>query len=415
MLVGLAIRDVVLADRLDLSFEAGLTVLTGETGAGKSLLLDALGLAIGARSEAALVRRGASQASATAVFCLPPEHEAWAVLSEKGFAPEPGGELVLRRGVGADGRSRAFINDQPAGVAALRELGEALVQTHGQHQTVGLMDSRSHRTLLDAFGGLQAQAETCAETWMARAAADRRLSALQADAVQSQRRRVEITEQLGELDRLAPRPGEEAALAEERALLGAAERAIAEIAAAREALAADALSAKLGQAFRSLSRARERTLAAGVAEEGAAVGRLLAAGEAVDRILIEVGEAASAIDAAFETFAFEPDRLEKAEERLFALRAAARRLDIAVEALPDVRASLAASLASIDAFADSLAAAEREAAEARLAYGAAAETLGEARRAAAGQLAARVHAELGPLRLGKARFRVAVEPLPENR
>jgi len=415
MLIGLAIRDVVLADCLDLAFGAGLTVLTGETGAGKSIILDAMGLALGARGEAGLVRRGAAQASAAAVFAPAADHPVWDLLDEKGLAFDRGEDLVLRRLLGADGRSRAFVNDQATGVGTLREVGELLVQVHGQHETVGLLDARTHRPLLDAFGALEGETRACTAAWSAWRAAEDRLAVLANDGARVASERAEIADRLTELDRLAPRAGEEAALAEERAVLGAAERAIADIDAARDAVAGDALSARLGQAFRALGRARERALAGGVTAEAAAPRLLTAAADAVDRALIEAAEAAAAIDAAAEAFTFEPCRLEEAEGRLFALRAAARKLGVEVEALPDARLSLAERLSAIDGADDVLQAARAATAAAKAAYAAAATALSSARRSAAERLSASVQAELAPLRLGKARFRVAVEPLAEAR
>src|ERR1700761_8062109 len=167
MLIGLTIRDVVLVEALDLAVGPGLTVLTGETGAGKSIILDALGLATGARADAGLVRQGAERAVATAVFALPPRHAAWAVLAEKGLDYDPSEDLVLRRQVGADGRSRAFVNDQAVGVAVLKELGELLIEVHGQHETVGLLDARAHRGLLDAFAGCEGDRDACRTAWRA--------------------------------------------------------------------------------------------------------------------------------------------------------------------------------------------------------------------------------------------------------
>jgi DNA repair protein RecN (Recombination protein N) len=415
MLIGLAIRDVVLADSLDLAFGAGLTVLTGETGAGKSIILDALGLALGARGEAGLVRRGANQASAAAVFALEADHPAWGVLEDKGLAFDRGEDLVLRRLIGADGRSRAFVNDQATGVTALRELGELLVQVHGQHETVGLLDARTHRPLLDDFGGLDDRLDACRGAWTARRVAEASLAAAEAAAGTAESERSEAAERLAELDRLSPREGEEALLAEERAMLGAGERALAEIAAAREALSPDNLAARLGQAFRALGRARERALSAGVDETSSAPTRLAAAAEAVDRTLIEAAEAAAAIDAAAETFDFEPGRLDRAEERLFALRGAARKLGVGVEDLPAARARLAARLAEIEGAEDALIEARARESAARDAWQAAAAALTAARRKAAAELAAAVQAELAPLKLGKARFRVAVEPAGEGR
>ncbi len=415
MLIGLAIRDVVLVDSLDLAFGAGLTVLTGETGAGKSIILDALGLALGARGEAALVRRGANQASAAAVFAPSADHAVWALLEDKGLAFDRREDLVLRRLITVDGRSRAFVNDQATGVAVLREVGDLLVQVHGQHQAVGLLDGRTHRGLLDAFGGLEGLADSCAQAWAAWRAARKRLADLEAEHARNAAQAEELSANLTELDRLAPREGEETILASERAMFSAAERAITDIAAAREALAGDAPVARLGQAFRALSRARERALAAGVAAEASAPRLLAAAAEAVDRTMIEAGEAAAAIDAAAEAFAFEPGRLEAAESRLFALRAAARKLQVTVDDLPATRIDLAERLGAIENADQALAVARRGSELARDAFLAAAGALGEARREAARQLGGAVQGELGPLHLGKARFRVTVEELPEAR
>ena len=178
MLIGLGIRDVVLAAGLDLAFGPGLTVLTGETGAGKSIILDALGLALGARGEAGLVRQGAAQAVASAIFAPAADHPVWDILDEKGLAFDRDEDLVLRRVLGVDGRSRAFVNDQATGVGVLRELGAVLVEVHGQHETVGLLDARTHRPLLDAYGALEGETAACAAAWAAWRSAEDRLAGL---------------------------------------------------------------------------------------------------------------------------------------------------------------------------------------------------------------------------------------------
>ena len=413
MLIGLGIRDVVLIEALDLSFGAGLTALTGETGGGKSIVLDALGLAIGARADAGLVRQGRPQASAAAIFAPTPDHPVWAALEEKGFAFERDEDLVLRRQLSADGRSRAFVNDQPASVGVLRELGAMLVEVHGQHETVGLLDSRTHRPLLDAFGGLGPAAAGTAAAWVAWRAAQGACEALKASSQRAQAEAEELSLRLSELDRLDPKAGEEDVLAEERALLGASERALADISAAREALGGDSLSSRLGQALRALERARERTVQAGAGEDAAAVQRLTQAAGAVERALAEASESLAAVDAAAEAFDFEPGRLEKAEERLFALRAMARKLGVSVDDLAAERLRLAGALRGIETAGDAMKAAEAEAAKARQGYLEAAARLTDGRRAAAGRLAAAVEGELGPLRLDKARFRVALAELGE--
>ncbi|MBV9509483.1 MAG: DNA repair protein RecN, partial [Caulobacteraceae bacterium] len=414
MLIGLSIRDIVLIETLDLAIGPGLTALTGETGAGKSIILDALGLATGARADAGLVRRGAAQAQATAIFAPAPEHPVWAYLDEKGLSYALDEDLVLRRQLSADGRSRAFVNDQAASVGVLRDLGAMLLEVHGQHETVGLLDARTHRPLLDAFGGLRGDAGACSAAWSAWRAARETAEALRSAAERSAADAEELALRLGELDRLDPREGEETALAEKRALLGAAEKALADIAGAREALG-DGFVAKLAQALRALERARERTAAAGVGQGEAALARLAEAAAALDRTLVEAEEAAAAVDAAAAAFDFEPGQLDAAEERLFALRAMARKLSVTVDALPATRLRFAEALRGAETSEEQLKAAEDAAAVARGAYLEAAKALSAARRAAGDRLAKAVEAELAPLKLEKARFRVAVEPLGEDR
>ncbi len=413
MLIGLWIRDVVLIEALDLSIGPGLTALTGETGAGKSIILDALGLATGARADAGLVRQGATQAMASAVFAPPLDHPVWELLEEKGLAYARDEDLVLRRTLSVDGRSRAFVNDQATSVGVLKELGQHLLEVHGQHETVGLLDARTHRPLLDAYGSLRPLAKAVADRWAAwrdaRAKADALREAVDRAAADAE----ELTLRLTELDRLAPQEGEETALAEERAILGAAEKAITDINDARGAF--DGLSAKLAAAVRAVEHALARAVQAGAAEDGPAVSRLTAASAAIDRVFGEAQEAEAAVDAAAEAFDFRPDRLEKAEERLFELRGMARKLQVSVEELPTLRVRFAERLRAMESSEDDLKAADAAVAQARAAYMADAEKLSAARRAAGERLAAAVMAELPPLKLDKARFRVAVEALAEDR
>ena len=413
MLIGLGIRDVVLIEALDLAIGPGLTALTGETGGGKSIILDALGLAVGARADAGLVRQGRPQASAAAIFAPPQGHPAWAYLEDKGLTFEPDEDIVLRRQLSADGRSRAFVNDQPTSVAVLRDLGALLLEVHGQHETVGLLDARTHRPLLDAFGRLAGPAAACATAWERWKAAHERADALESLAVRASAEIDELTLRLGELDRLDPREAEEAALAEERALLGAAEKALADISSARDLMGGDSLSARLGQALRALDRARERTLQAGASADNAAARLIADAAAAVDRALVEAGEAAAAIDAAAHAFDVEPGRLEQAEERLFALRAMARKLSIPVEQLPAERLRMAAALRATETAGDSLKQAQAAAAAAHAAYLDAAGALTAARRQAGDDLALALAGELAPLKLDRASFRVSIEPATE--
>ena len=428
MLTALSIRDVVLVDALDLEVEDGLTVLTGETGAGKSIILDALGLALGGRGDAGLVRAGAKQAVATAVFTAPDDADLIALIAERGFDVSPGEDLILRRVLSADGRSRAYINDQTAGVAALREIGARLVEVHGQHETVGLLDWKTHRGLLDAYGGTAPQLSAVALAADRLKAAEARLAALRAAAADAAARSEEITLNLADLDALGPREDEETELAGERAILGAAEKAMADLADARTQLGGDKLVQKLSAALRAVEHARQRAAQAlagpgdGVAEtpaepavEHLVLTRLSAAAEAIDRTIVEALEAIAEVDAAANAFDFEPGRLDKAEERLFALRAAARKLNTTVHALPALRASLREQLRLIEDGAEALTAAQRETTAAREAYDLAATFLTSAREAAGERLTRAVMAELTPLKLDRARFRVAFEPVGEDR
>ena len=415
MLIGLNIRNVVLIESLDLGIGPGLTALTGETGAGKSIILDALGLATGARADAGLVRRGSAQASVTAMFDLAASHAVWAMLDDKGLGYAPGEELILRRLLGADGRSRAFVNDQATSVGVLKELGNLLLEVHGQHETVGLLDARNHRPLLDQFGDCSAALSACGRTWETWRLARQRLEALRDQTQKAAKDLDMLTLRLEELDRLAPKAGEETELAAQRSLLGASEKALTEIAAAREAFSGESLTQKLAQAFRAVERARDRAVQAGASPDSPAVTRLTTAAATIDRALVEAQEAAAAIDLAAEAFDFEPDQLDKAEERLFALRAMARKLNVPVEGLPAARIEIAQTLAAVESADEALKAAAAEADQARAHYLAAASDLTARRQKAGHALALAVEGELAPLKLDKARFRVAIEPLAAER
>ncbi|WP_421731184.1 DNA repair protein RecN [Brevundimonas sp.] len=415
MLTALSIRDVVLVDVLDLDVETGLTVLTGETGAGKSIILDALGLALGGRADAGLVRSGAKQASATAVFTAPADPDLIALIAERGFEVTAGEDLILRRTLSADGRSRAYVNDQPAGVTALREIGALLVEVHGQHETVGLLDWKTHRSLLDAYGGTAPQLQAVAQAADRLKTAEATLAELKAAAADAAARTEEIEQNLADLDALDPRDDEETELAGERAILGAAEKAVADLADARMQLGGDKLSQKLSAALRAVEHARQRAIQAGAEDGHPVIARLVAAAEAIDRTIVEAIEAIAEVDAAAAAFDFEPGRLDKAEERLFALRAAARKLNTTVHALPALRIHLREQLRLIEDGADALTEAERATSAAREAYDLAATFLTSAREAAAERLTRGVMAELGPLKLDRARFRVAFEPVADGR
>jgi len=404
MLTSLAIRDVVLIERLDLAFAPGLTVLTGETGAGKSILLDSLGLALGLRADSGLVRSGQAQASVTAAFAIEADHPARALLAEQGFGAED--ELVLRRVVTADGRSRAFVNDQPAGLTLLRRLGALLVEVQGQHEQVGLADPAAHAALLDAAGGLEKQRAAVAEAHRAWREAARALESAREEIAAAQRDEEFLRHAVAELDGLTPEEGEEDSLAAERQALQQGERRGEAIA---EALAAlnprDRRAANPNGALRSAIRALERLPAPNTEAEPAL--------EALGRALDALAEAETALERLSHESGPDPRRLEGVEERLFALRAAARKHLVAVVELPSLLVSLKERLAALDAGTDRVQAAERAAAATRAAYVGAAEALSESRGAAAQKLEKAIAKELPPLKLDRARLVVEVARKPE--
>ena len=402
MLVELCIRDIVLIEKLDVAWRDGLCALTGETGAGKSILLDALGLALGLRAESGLVRPGAEQGSVTAEFALPPDHPARSILQEQGL---PAGEaLLLRRVLGGDGRSRAFLNDQPISVGTLRRIGETLVEIHSQGAERGLLDQTVHRSLLDAFGGLEEQSaavRSAHREWRA-AAAETARAAEQMAGIQADEEYLRHAVQ--ELETVDPKPDEEAALADTRAMLMAAEKV-------RQALQ-DAIGAlDEGGGVEARLRAAARQLERIAGQVG---GRLDTALQALDRAALEAAEADAALGEAVRALEIEPNRLEQVEERLFALRALARKHGTQVDQLAETHEALAARLASIDDGAANFARRRAAVDAAEAAYLEAAGGLSVARRAAANRLDRAVAAEFAPLRLDGARFQTQLQRLPDD-
>ncbi|MBB5688990.1 DNA repair protein RecN [Roseomonas alkaliterrae] len=399
MLTSLAIRDVVLIERLDLAFGPGLTTLTGETGAGKSILLDSLGLALGGRAESGMVRAGQPQASVAAAFVPPAGHPAFEILREQGIEPEE--ELVLRRVVQADGRSRAFVNDQPVGVALLRRLGATLVEVQGQHDQVGLADPASHAGLLDAFGALEPRRAAVSEAWGAWRAATRRLAEARTAIAEAQREEEWLRHAVAELQELGPAEGEEERLAAERQRLQQGERRAEAIAAAIAELSPrDRRATSPARALREAARALER-LPPPNEEAQPALAALAAAQDAL-------AEAEAALSRLLDEGGPDPRRLEQVEERLFALRAAARKHSVAVADLPALAAELRARLEALDAGAGHVATLERDESAARRAYLATAGALTEARREAAARLEKAVAKELPPLKLDRARLAIEI-------
>jgi DNA repair protein RecN (Recombination protein N) len=403
MLRSLSIRDVVLIEKLDLTFQPGLCVLTGETGAGKSILLDALGLALGERAEVGLVRYGAAQASVAAEFDSDGGHPAVALLAEQGIE-EADGRLILRRVVGADGRSRAFVNDQPVSVTLLRQIGDACVEIHGQFDNQRLMHTATHRALLDAYGGLAGEVAATAHAhrvWRAAAEAFERAGA---ELAQARHEEEFLRHAVDELEALAPQPGEEAALAERRAVMMHAEKLIE---AMNQATAELAAGAGVEGALRSAARVLER-----VADK--AEGRLAAALEALDRAAVEAAEAVVLLDRASADMDLDPRSLEKVEERLFALRALARKHGVDVDHLPAVLDRLKGKLGAIEDGGDRLRRLEEETVSARQAYVKAAGALHERRHVAAVRLDTAMAGELGPLKFGNARFGTRIDTVEEG-
>ncbi len=400
MLVSLSIRNVVIIEKLDLTFDHGLGVLTGETGAGKSILLDSLGFALGSRADARLLRPGAEQASVTAGFDLSTDHPAHALLAEQGIEVED--LLLLRRVLTRDGRSRAFVNDQAASAALLRQLADSLVEIQGQFDQRGLMDPATHRDLLDAYGRLQPEADKLRQHWRAwqEALADREAAARR--LAEAQRDEAFLRHAVEELDALDPRPGEESELAEKRNRLMHREKLIEGINAALAEIDGTAEGA-LGRALRALERIAPTA--------GEAVTPAL---EAVQRAILESEEALSQLNSFAGDMELDADGLEAVEERYFALQDMARKHHCAVEALAELRAELAARLASVDGGEAELTKLAKAAAEARRLYVEAAEALSKKRAKAAAALDKAVMAELPPLKLERAVFRTRLERLDED-
>ena len=398
MLTGLTIRDVVLIEALDLEFGPGLAVLTGETGAGKSILLDALGLALGVRAERGLVRSGQAQAVVSVSFDLPPDHPAQALLADNGLASGAGEPLLIRRIVRADGGSRALVNDQPVSAGLVRDLGAMLVEIHGQHDERGLLNPRGHRALLDSFGMIDTgETERAYAGWQEAQAG---LAAAREALELAVRDRDWLEHAVAELAALAPQPGEEQRLAGLRATMQKGERLAEDIEAAGQLLGgSEGGLALLRQAARRLER---------IAGEHDRLGEALTA---IDRAVIEAAEAEDRLAEASEALAFDPARLEEAEARLFELRALARKHRVDPEALPVLAQALGDRLAAVDAGSAGLAAQERAASEARQTYLAAAARLSALRAAAAERLDRAVAAELAPLKLDAASFRTVIAPL----
>lgn len=401
MLTQLAIRDVVLIDRLDLDLGPGLCALTGETGAGKSILLDALGLALGARGDAALVAKGASQASVTASFELADRHAVWAILEEQGVALEK--PLVLRRVISADGRSRAYACDQPVSVGLLRQIGETLVEVHGQHESLGLLDPSRHLAELDAFAGLDDKADALRQSWDAMRKASDALATAEAEAAKARAEEDYLRHVDEELASLDPVVGEAEKLAAERVLLQQGEKLAGALSEAQSLIGDDdGVARRLAAATRLIGRVADK-----------AAGKLDQVLAQLDKAASEAADAAALLDDAARTLGADPSRLEKIEDRLFALRAAARKHQVEPDRLPEIRKAVAAKLRSIADGGEAIKRLRESADTARTAFAAQAEAVSSARKRTASRLDKAVAAELEPLKLGAAKFRTEVAKLDE--
>ncbi|AZO13855.1 DNA repair protein RecN [Mesorhizobium sp. M2A.F.Ca.ET.043.05.1.1] len=403
MLSRLSIRDIVLIEKLDIDFLPGLSVLTGETGAGKSILLDALSLALGARGDASLVRHGAAQGQVIAVFDVPRNHPARALLAENDI--EDDGDIILRRVQTGDGRTRVFVNDQPSSVTLMRDVGRALVEIHGQHDERALVDPGAHRDLLDSFGGHLGAVRGTGEAWRYWRNCEQELSRHRAKVEAAAREADYLRASVAELAKLDPQPGEETELAELRAQMMRVEKIAAEIHDAQDVLSGP--SSPLPQLASLLRRLQRKA--------GEAPGLLDDVVKSLDEAMISLDAAQSGVEGALRATEYDPQRLEKAEERLFALRAASRKHNVAVDDLAQLRDTMVADLADLDAGEERLHALEKHAAAAREAYDISAAQLSSLRQAAASGLTKAVMAELPALKLERAEFIVEMGSDAESR
>ncbi len=397
MLRALDIRDMLIIDRLELSFQPGLNVLTGETGAGKSILLDSLGFVLGWRGRAELVRQGAEQGEVVAEFELSDDHPAQAVLAEAGLPT--GSELILRRINTTEGRKTAWVNDRRCSGDVLRALSETLIELHGQHDDRGLLNPRGHRAMLDTYAGLGPKLAKVRSTWAALATARKTLSQTESALAEMRAEEDFLRHSVAELDKLDPQPGEDAELDARRRLMQGAERIRDDVARAHELLGGEGAEGALSDALRWLE---------GVTDN--AGGQLESPIAALGRALIELGEAQDGVNACLEALDFNPAELEAAEERLFAIRALARKHDVAPDDLGGFAETLRTRLGQLDAGDADLAEHRAAVTTAEAVYDKAADDLSKSRLKAAAQLDKAVMGELAPLKMERAVFETHVTP-----
>ncbi len=402
MLARLSIRDIVLIERLDIDFGSGLAALTGETGAGKSILLDAFALALGARGDASLVREGAEQGQVIATFEIAKDHPARRVLAENDLGTED--DVIVRRVQFADGRTRAFVNDQPVSVQILRALGVALVEIHGQHDDRAFVEASTHRALIDAFGGIEADASGVRRLWNERREREAAVAAHRAEVERARREAEWLRHAVDELGKLAPEAGEETSLADRRATMMQAEKAAEDLRATQEAVSGPQSAVPpLATAMRRLERR--------AAQAPALIEPVV---KAIDSALNALDEAHRHLEHALRAAHYDPLELERIEERLFALRAAGRKYNAPVDELAALKSRYAGDLALIDAGAERLAALEADAQATTARYREAAQVLSANRRRAAQKIDKAVNAELKPLKLERAQFSTQIDSEDEG-
>jgi DNA repair protein RecN (Recombination protein N) len=401
MLSALDIRDMLIIDHLELAFQPGLNVLTGETGAGKSILLDSLGFVLGWRGRAELVRSGAEQGEVVAEFTLGPDHAAHGVLADAGL---PGGEtLLLRRINTRDGRKTSWVNDRRCSGEVLRALSDTLVELHGQHDDRGLLNTRGHRALLDSFADAAPLLAEVRTAWRAHARAQTALAAAEARLKETRAEEDFLRHAAAELEALDPQPGEDAALDARRRMMQGAERIREDVAKAFEALGLNGAEGSMDDAIRWLEGATAK-----------AEGALDAAIDALGRAQVELGEAQAGVEACLDQLSFDPYELETVEERLFAMRALARKHDVTPEDLPALAAGFRAKLDVLDASEGDLAALRRAVAGTGADYDAAAMALSDLRAKAAKRLDAAMATELAPLKMERAVFTTRLSEAPKG-
>ena len=402
MLRALDIRNMLIIDHLELAFQPGLNVLTGETGAGKSILLDSLGFVLGWRGRAELVRAGADQGEVVAEFALGPNHAAHAILQEAGL-PDEDDTLILRRVNTRDGRKTAWVNDRRCSGEVLRALSETLVELHGQHDDRGLLNTRGHRTLLDSFAGSAALLADVRTAWRAHAAAETALNKAEALLAETRAEEEYLRHAAAELEALDPQPGEDDTLDTRRRMMQGAERIREDVTKGLEAIGLNGAEGRMSDAVRWLDGARDK-----------AEGALDAALDALGRAQVELGEAQAGVEACLDQLSFDPFELETVEERLFALRALARKHDVSSEELPALAANLRAKLDALDASEGDIAALRRAVTDTGADYDAAAMALSDLRAKAAKRLDAAMAAELAPLKMERAVFVTRMTEAPKG-